>query len=180
MAERRKGWLGKVSRMGSGRSSSTAYSSGGLFARNRHNSVYSSPEAGLGQPIVTGAPAPKVSLYDRFVNRKSGRHARQIIKQSKLSKFLFFWYLIYWSTLTLWLFPLPDSKLSLNGSVISNVPQKARPRIPTPDVTKESRVAPLGTVTTSTANIASGVALMATQVNDANDKNPLNPILIHT
>uniref|UniRef100_A0A182U742 Bestrophin homolog n=1 Tax=Anopheles melas TaxID=34690 RepID=A0A182U742_9DIPT len=138
MAERRKGWLGKVSRMGSGRSSSTAYSSGGLFARNRHNSVYSSPEAGLGQPIVTGAPAPKVSLYDRFVNRKSGRHARQIIKQ--------------------------NSKLSLNGSVISNVPQKARPRIPTPDVTKESRVAPLGTVTTSTANIASGVALMATQL----------------
>ncbi|EAL40404.3 AGAP004881-PA [Anopheles gambiae str. PEST] len=132
MAERRKGWLGKVSRMGSGRSSSTAYSSGGLFARNRHNSVYSSPEAGLGQPIVTGAPAPKVSLYDRFVNRKSGRHARQIIKQ--------------------------NSKLSLNGSVISNVPQKARPRIPTPDVTKESRVAPLGTVTTSTANIASGLA----------------------
>ncbi|XP_053672855.1 bestrophin-2 [Anopheles nili] len=138
MAERRKGWLGKVSRMGSGRSSSTAYSSGGLFARNRHNSVYSSPEAGLGQPIVTGAPAPKVSLYDRFVNRKSGRHARQIIKQ--------------------------NSKLSLNGSVISTVPQKARPRIPTPDVTKESRIAPLGTVTTSTANIASGVALMATQL----------------
>uniref|UniRef100_A0A182R0G2 Bestrophin homolog n=1 Tax=Anopheles farauti TaxID=69004 RepID=A0A182R0G2_9DIPT len=138
MAERRKGWLGKVSRMGSGRSSSTAYSSGGLFARNRHNSVYSSPEAGLGQPIVTGAPAPKVSLYDRFVSRKSGRHARQIIKQ--------------------------NSKLSLNGSVISNVPQKARPRIPTPDVTKESRVPPLGTMTTSTANIASGVALMATQL----------------
>uniref|UniRef100_A0A2M3YZW2 Putative bestrophin best vitelliform macular dystrophy-associated protein n=1 Tax=Anopheles braziliensis TaxID=58242 RepID=A0A2M3YZW2_9DIPT len=139
MAERRKGWLGKVSRMGSGRSSSTAYSSGGLFARNRHNSVYSSPEAGLGQPIVSGgAPAAKVSLYDRFVSRKSGRHARQIIKQ--------------------------NSKLSLNGSVISNVPQKARPRIPTPDVTKESRVAPLGTVTTSTANIASGVALMATQL----------------
>ncbi|KFB42683.1 AGAP004881-PA-like protein [Anopheles sinensis] len=138
MAERRKGWLGKVSRMGSGRSSSTAYSSGGLFARNRHNSVYSSPEAGLGQPIVTGAPPPKVSLYDRFVNRKSGRHARQIIKQ--------------------------NSKLSLNGSVISNVPQKARPRIPTPDVTKESRIPPLGTMTTSTANIASGVALMATQL----------------
>uniref|UniRef100_A0A182NNJ4 Bestrophin homolog n=1 Tax=Anopheles dirus TaxID=7168 RepID=A0A182NNJ4_9DIPT len=138
MAERRKGWLGKVSRMGSGRSSSTAYSSGGLFARNRHNSVYSSPEAGLGQPIVTGAPAPKVSLYDRFVSRKSGRHARQIIKQ--------------------------NSKLSLNGSVISNVPQKTRPRIPTPDVTKESRIPPLGTMTTSTANIASGVALMATQL----------------
>uniref|UniRef100_A0A182V3C7 Bestrophin homolog n=1 Tax=Anopheles merus TaxID=30066 RepID=A0A182V3C7_ANOME len=57
-----------------------------------------------------------------------------------------------------------NSKLSLNGSVISNVPQKARPRIPTPDVTKESRVAPPGTVTTSTANIASGVALMATQL----------------
>ncbi|XP_058059506.1 bestrophin-2 isoform X2 [Anopheles bellator] len=138
MAERRKGWLGKVSRMGSGRSSSTAYSSGGLFARNRHNSVYSSPEAGLGQPIVSGAPTPKVSLYDRFVNRKSGRHARQIIKQ--------------------------NSKLNLNGSAMSNVPQKSRPRIPTPDVTKETRIAPFGTVTTSTANIASGVALMATQL----------------
>lgn len=62
------------------------------------------------------------------------------------------------------------SKLSLNGSVNSNVPPRARPRIPTPDVSKDSKVHPLAGVTINsaqlerTANIASGVALMATQV----------------
>lgn len=54
------------------RSASTAYSSGGLFGRNRHNSVvYSSPEAG--QPVAPPPPHHKMSLYERLVGRKSGR-----------------------------------------------------------------------------------------------------------
>ncbi|XP_055608606.1 bestrophin-2 [Uranotaenia lowii] len=144
MAERRKGWFSRQITRISMRSSSTAYSSGGLFSRNRHNSVYSSPEAGMTQPITAGAPMQKISFYDKFVNRKSGRHPRQIVKQS--------------------------SKLSLNGSVISNVPPKARPRIPTPDVSKDGKVHPLAGATVNSAqlertpNIASGVALMATQL----------------
>ncbi|XP_039429056.1 bestrophin-2 [Culex pipiens pallens] len=148
MAERRKGWFGRQITRISMRSSSTAYSSGGLFTRNRQNSVYSSPEAGMTQPITGpgsgGPPMQKVSIYDKFLNRKSGRHPRQIVKQS--------------------------SKLSLNGSVNSNVPPRARPRIPTPDVSKDSKVHPLAGVTINsaqlerTANIASGVALMATQL----------------
>ncbi|XP_055535467.1 bestrophin-4 [Wyeomyia smithii] len=145
MVERRKGWFGRQMTRISMRSSSTAYSSGGLFSRNRQNSVYSSPEAGLTQPITAGGPPlQKLSLYDKFVNRKSGRNPRQIVKQ--------------------------NSKISLNGSLISNVPPKARPRIPTPDVTKDSKTHPLTGITTNsaqlekTSNIASGVALMATQL----------------
>ncbi|XP_053689107.1 bestrophin-4-like [Sabethes cyaneus] len=145
MVERRKGWFGRQMTRISMRSSSTAYSSGGLFSRNRQNSVYSSPEAGLTQPITAGGqPLQKLSLYDKFVNRKSGRNPRQIVKQ--------------------------NSKISLNGSLISNVPPKARPRIPTPDVTKDSKSHPLSGITTNsaqlekTSNIASGVALMATQL----------------
>jgi hypothetical protein len=73
MVERRKNWFSRqMQRMGSIRSSSTAYSSGGIFNRNRLNSVYSSPEAGMPNHIV-----------NKF-NRKSGRQ-RQIMKQSKLS-----------------------------------------------------------------------------------------------
>lgn len=141
MAERRKGWFGRQMNRISMRSASTAYSSGGLFTRNRNNSVYSSPEAGITQPIGAGAPMQKMTFYEKFVNRKSGRHPRQIVKQ--------------------------NSKLSLNGSVISSVPPKARPRIPTPDVAKDSKMHPLANITTQlekTSNIASGVALMTTQL----------------
>ena len=63
--------------MGSVRSSSTAYSSS--YNRNRHNSVYSSPEAGL---PINSSIHQKISLYDKFVGRKSGRN-RQLLKQSK-------------------------------------------------------------------------------------------------
>ncbi|XP_053687646.1 bestrophin-2-like [Sabethes cyaneus] len=143
MIERRKGWFGR--QMTSMRSSSTAYSSGGLSSHNRQNSVYSSPDAELTKPITTGdQPLQKLSLYDKFVNRKSVRNRRQIMKQ--------------------------NSKISRNGSLISNVPPKARPRIPTPDVTKDTKVHPLSGITThsvqleKTSNIASGVALMATQL----------------
>uniref|UniRef100_U5ETV9 Putative conserved plasma membrane protein n=1 Tax=Corethrella appendiculata TaxID=1370023 RepID=U5ETV9_9DIPT len=143
MPERRKGWLGRrLTRMGSFRSSSTAYSSGGLFGRNRNNSVYSSPEAGLTQPIT--APQPqKMSLYDRLVGRMSGRK-RQIVKQ--------------------------NSKLSLNGAVISSVPSKNRPRIPTPDVAKDnpgftiSTISGVSTRDPGGSNVASGVALLTHQL----------------
>lgn len=84
MVERRKNWFSRqISRMGSVRSSSTAYSSGGVFKRNRNNSVYANPEAVLpGQNLPP--PVHKMSLYEKFVNRKSVRNQqRQLMKQSK-------------------------------------------------------------------------------------------------
>ncbi|XP_045509832.1 bestrophin-4 isoform X2 [Colias croceus] len=109
LVERRKNWFQRqISRMGSVRSASTAYSSGGLFGRNRHNSmVYSSPEAG--QPTAPPPPHHKMSLYERLVGRKSGRgQHRQNTKHGQRS----------------------------NGSAIPTT-LRNRPRIPTPDVTKE-------------------------------------------
>lgn len=93
MVERRKNnWLVRqLSRMGSMRSQSTAYSSGGLaFNRNRLNSVYSSPESGLPLTILQQQQQAqsqqgvhsKPSLYEKFVHRKSLR-AKQLIKQSE-------------------------------------------------------------------------------------------------
>ncbi|XP_058975706.1 bestrophin-2 isoform X3 [Musca domestica] len=97
MVERRKNnWLVRqLSRMGSMRSQSTAYSSGGMaFNRNRLNSVYSSPESGLPMTIVQQQQQQQIqqqqqqqqmqakpSLYDKFVHRKSLRAQRQLIKQ---------------------------------------------------------------------------------------------------
>lgn len=102
MVERRKNWFSRqMHRMGSMRSSSTAYSSGGLFNRNRLNSgserfdeiklksynfmlfsVYSSPEAGL-----NGSHQQSSNVMNKFANRKSGR-SRQFIKQSMIKLFL--------------------------------------------------------------------------------------------
>ncbi|KAL9905553.1 bestrophin-2 isoform X3 [Glossina fuscipes] len=93
MVERRKNnWLVRqLSRMGSMRSQSTAYSSGGMaFNRNRLNSVYSSPESGLPMTIIQQQQSQhqvqqqmqsKPSLYEKFVHRKSLRAQRQLIKQ---------------------------------------------------------------------------------------------------
>ncbi|XP_065359657.1 bestrophin-3 isoform X1 [Calliphora vicina] len=128
MVERRKKmwFVRQLSRMGSMRSQSTAYSSGGMaFNRNRLNSVYSSPESGLPMTIVQQQQLQqqqqqqnaqqqqhqlqsKPSLYDKFVHRKSLRAHRQLIKQNSRM-----------------------NGLSVNSS-------KTRPRIPTPDVTKET------------------------------------------
>lgn len=78
IVERRKSsnWFTRQisrTRMGSIRSASTAYSSGGLFSRHRGNSVYASPETGQ----LPGAhPPPKMSIYDRLVGRRSGRNQR--------------------------------------------------------------------------------------------------------
>ncbi|KAG4076584.1 hypothetical protein HA402_001871 [Bradysia odoriphaga] len=141
MVERRKNWFSRqISRMGSVRSSSTAYSSGGVFKRNRNNSVYANPEAVLpGQ--TAQPPAHKMSLYEKFVSRKSDRQNRQFLKQ--------------------------NSKLNLNGA-FSTAPQKNRPRIPTPDVSndKENRFNLMPTPSShpsnnphSMMNIAESVAL---------------------
>ncbi|XP_037900552.1 bestrophin-3 isoform X2 [Glossina fuscipes] len=120
MVERRKNnWLVRqLSRMGSMRSQSTAYSSGGMaFNRNRLNSVYSSPESGLPMTIIQQQQSQhqvqqqmqsKPSLYEKFVHRKSLRAQRQLIKQNT----------------------------RLNGLNVNT--SKTRPRIPTPDVSKET------------------------------------------
>jgi hypothetical protein len=79
IVERRKSsnWFTRqISRtgMGSIRSASTAYSSGGLFGRHRGNSVYANPENGQ----LPGIAAPqKMSIYDRLVGRKSGRNQKK-------------------------------------------------------------------------------------------------------
>ncbi|XP_003396773.1 uncharacterized protein LOC126920229 isoform X1 [Bombus affinis] len=129
LVERRKNWLQRqITRMGSVRSSSTTYSSGGgFFSRNRHNSVYSSPETG-GLP-QTNNPNLKMSLYDRLVGRKSIRSQR-MGRQGTMTK----------------LNPVPVSL-------------KNRPRIPTPDVTKEvvDREQRLALSATNAANIGAGV-----------------------
>ncbi|XP_043528583.1 bestrophin-3 [Frieseomelitta varia] len=129
LVERRKNWLQRqITRMGSVRSSSTTYSSGGgFFSRNRHNSVYSSPETG-GMP-QTNNPNLKMSLYDRLVGRKSIRSQR-MGRQGTMTK--------------------------LNSVPVS---LKNRPRIPTPDVTKEvvDREQRLALSATNTANIGAGV-----------------------
>lgn len=94
LVERKKnGWFQRqITRVGSVRSSSTTYSSGGGFlSRNRHNSVYSSPETG-GLP-QTNNPNLKISLYDRFVGRKSVRSqrmGRQGVYVKKLNRKIFF------------------------------------------------------------------------------------------
>ncbi|XP_033340756.1 bestrophin family protein [Megalopta genalis] len=129
LVERRKNWLQRqITRMGSVRSSSTTYSSGGgFFSRNRHNSVYSSPETG-GLP-QTNNPNLKMSLYDRLVGRKSVRSQR-MGRQGTMTK--------------------------LNSVPVS---LKNRPRIPTPDVTKEvvDREQKLALSATNAANIGAGV-----------------------
>ncbi|XP_020290520.1 uncharacterized protein LOC109858054 [Pseudomyrmex gracilis] len=129
LVERKKnGWFQRqITRVGSVRSSSTTYSSGGgFFSRNRHNSVYSSPETGLPQ---TNNPNLKISLYDRLVGRKSIRSQR-MGRQGTMTK--------------------------LNSVPVS---LKNRPRIPTPDVTKEvvDREQRLALSAANAANIGAGV-----------------------
>ncbi|XP_067647944.1 uncharacterized protein Best2 isoform X2 [Eurosta solidaginis] len=134
MVERRKNnWLVRqLSRMGSIRSQSTAYSSSGMTPnRHRLNSVYSSPESGMPVSILQQQQQQqaqqhqqghliqmqsKPSFYGKFVNRKSQRAQKQLIKQSS----------------------------KLNG-LNANVP-KTRPRIPTPEVAKETNEKDLNTV----------------------------------
>lgn len=85
MVERRKSsnWFSRqITRMGSMRSSSTAYSSNNIFKRNRHNSVYSSPEADLPGQQLRPSVNNKMKLYDKF-QRKSGRNVKNMMKRGK-------------------------------------------------------------------------------------------------
>ncbi|XP_043865460.1 bestrophin homolog 14 isoform X2 [Drosophila mojavensis] len=157
MVERRKNnWLVRqLSRMGSMRSQSTAYSSGGMpFTRNRLNSVYSSPESGLPLSVLQQQQLQqqqqqqlqqqqqpggmqqqqqqsKPTLYEKFVHRKSLRAQRQLIKQNS----------------------------KLNGLNINMA--KTRPRIPTPEVTKDG-----STNTGHPATAALAQAVMPTRLKD--------------
>lgn len=88
MAERRKSsnWFSRqITRMGSLRSSSTAYSSGYPFKRNRHNSVYSSPDNDLPGQQLRPSLNSKMKMYDKFP-RKSGRNLKNMLKRGKLFK----------------------------------------------------------------------------------------------
>ncbi|XP_060520945.1 bestrophin-4 isoform X2 [Cylas formicarius] len=133
IVERRKSnnWFTRqISRtgMGSIRSASTAYSSGGLFNRQRGNSVYANPENGQIQ-----VPVQKMSIYDRLVGRRSGRNQKL------------------------------KTNAKLNGAAALQV--KHRPRIPTPDVTKEvvdreSRLA-ASVANTVSQQMATGLTLMS-------------------
>lgn len=94
VVERRKNWLQRqITRMGSVRSSSTTYSSGGLFRPTRRNSMYSTAETAIAESGMTtpagisvssghaqkdanaaGATSysnHKMSFYDRLVGRRS-------------------------------------------------------------------------------------------------------------
>ncbi|KAF2882944.1 hypothetical protein ILUMI_23231 [Ignelater luminosus] len=136
IAERRKSsnWFSRqISRTrASLRSSSTAYSSGGLFTRHRGNSVYASPETGQ---LPGQIPQPKMSIYDRLVGRRSSR-TQKLAKQGKL-----------------------------NGSA-GTMPVKNRPRIPTPDVTKEvlDRENRLATANIQNHVVTSGITLVPHQL----------------
>nr|CAH7746524.1 unnamed protein product [Callosobruchus chinensis] len=140
IVERRKSanWFTRqISRtgMGSIRSASTAYSSGGLFGRHRGNSVYLNPENGqVGMGGGQGG-TQKMSIYDKLVGRRSGRSRNH------------------------------KSSSKLNGA--STMPVKSRPRIPTPDVTKEvvdreNRLA--ASVAHVQSQISAGLTLMPHQL----------------
>ncbi|CAH0547731.1 unnamed protein product [Brassicogethes aeneus] len=137
IVQRRKSsnWFSRqISRtgMGSIRSASTAYSSGGLFTRHRGNSVYANPENGQ----LPGMPLQKMSIYDRLVGRRSGRNKNMPTRNPKFS-----------------------------GAAAMQV--KNRPRIPTPDVTKEVVDRENRFVTSSSSThtqIPSGLTLMHPQI----------------
>ncbi|XP_026475443.1 bestrophin-3-like, partial [Ctenocephalides felis] len=160
LVERRKNWFARqITRMGSVRSASTAYSSGGpgLFARPRVNSVYSNGPDQTGPNLnqnqlqhnqVTalagsGQNLHKMSLYDRLVGRqKSQRNNKQFARHSS----------------------------KLNGSGVP-VTVKNRPRIPTPDVTKEVVDREQKLLQSALQNHAQGVTLMAHQLSGATPPN---------
>ncbi|XP_065349859.1 bestrophin-4 [Cloeon dipterum] len=115
LVERRKNWFQRqLNRMGSSRSSSTAYSSGLFRAGGRvrntslSGNIYSTTnETGLHLTV----PNQKSVNYDRVLIRKSGR--------AQLNKAI-----------------VRQATTKLNGSAIPPS-LKNRPRIPTPDVTRE-------------------------------------------
>lgn len=117
LVERRKNWFQRqMQRVGSIRSSSTTYSSG-LFGRTRHNSVYSSPDnTGLPVTVSPGQHAPVPTTTTTQSPHKMSIYDRLIgrksTRQTNRGR---------------------QGTGKMNGSVV----MKNRPRIPTPDVTKE-------------------------------------------
>ncbi|KAG8222422.1 hypothetical protein J437_LFUL008419 [Ladona fulva] len=128
LVERRKNWFQRqLHRMGSVRSANTTYSSGGLFTgggartapSSRTGNAYTNTTIQQGDVNANAAAITtnpqKLSLYDRLMSRKSGRGQLQRGRHS-------------------------TSKMNGSGGSSNTVPVavKNRPRIPTPDVTKES------------------------------------------
>uniref|UniRef100_A0A1B6E365 Bestrophin homolog n=2 Tax=Clastoptera arizonana TaxID=38151 RepID=A0A1B6E365_9HEMI len=113
LVERRKNWFQRqMQRVGSIRSSSTTYSSG-LFGRTRHNSVYSSPDNNaLPVTMIPGQQAP--SINQTSSSHKVSIYDRLIGKSTRQNRG-------------------GKGSSKLNGSL----GMRNRPRIPTPDVTKE-------------------------------------------
>ncbi|XP_049864674.1 bestrophin-4 [Schistocerca gregaria] len=116
LVERRGNWFRRqLQRMGSGRSSGTTYATA-PFGRTRHNSVYSSPECGgIGVGVVNGGggqPANGAHHPHKMslYDRLVGRKSGRRVSRSGTGK--------------------------MNGAAVP-VTLKNRPRIPTPDVTKE-------------------------------------------
>ncbi|XP_075228580.1 bestrophin 2 isoform X2 [Lycorma delicatula] len=111
LVERRKNWFQRqMQRVGSIRSSSTTYSSG-LFRRPRHNSVYSSPDNGAVLPVTIHGAGNNNN------NNPGNPHKMSIYDRIIRRK----------ST-------RQTRPGKMNGSVQG---MKNRPRIPTPDVSKE-------------------------------------------
>uniref|UniRef100_A0A069DWF1 Bestrophin homolog n=1 Tax=Panstrongylus megistus TaxID=65343 RepID=A0A069DWF1_9HEMI len=120
LVERKKNWLQRQwQRMGSIRSSST-YSSGLFGGRTRHNSVYSSPDAvvtvGAGGQLPGTAPGSNQPVHSaHHAQHKMSIYDRLIGRKSTRRG-------------------RGPGKLNVS-SIPANL--KNRPRIPTPDVTKE-------------------------------------------
>ncbi|XP_039286837.1 bestrophin-2 isoform X1 [Nilaparvata lugens] len=125
LVERRKNWFQRqIQRVGSIRSSSTTYSSG-LFGRPRHNSVYSSPDnggAGLPGPGGGGGGAlpPNHNNNNPAAGQPPNPHKMSIYDRLIGRK--------------------STRQRTRSGKANGQLPvgMKNRPRIPTPDVTKES------------------------------------------
>ncbi|XP_065213919.1 bestrophin-4 isoform X2 [Planococcus citri] len=130
VVERRKNWFQRqLTRMGSVRSSSTTYSSGGLFRQGRHNSMYSSADGTTlptNSTLVSGANNSNNTTYastvsiptNSYSNHKKGFYDRLVGRRSTQVGG-----------------KLRQGFAKINGSVNTNL--RNRPRIPTPDVSKE-------------------------------------------
>lgn len=124
LVERRKNWFQRqIQRVGSIRSSSTTYSSG-LFGRPRHNSVYSSPDNGgpglPGPGSGGGGGAHNINNNNPAAGQPPNPHKMSIYDRLIGRK--------------------STRQRTRSGKANGQLPvgMKNRPRIPTPDVTKES------------------------------------------
>ncbi|XP_031631202.1 bestrophin-1 isoform X2 [Contarinia nasturtii] len=144
MAERRKSsnWFSRqITRMGSLRSSSTAYSSGYPFKRNRHNSVYSSPDNDLPGQQLRPSINNKMKMYDKFP-RKSGRNLKNMLKRARI--------------------PTPDATTST-----TNEKDNRFNSVPV-EMISETMSTSANMSTTPTMSVATGVALIPANLQNTN------------